>query len=270
MVTCNLIANADISKIKAMATPFQGSKLYMPTDGKLHPGVIMLHGSEGGSLAQYKIEAEFLASHGYVVLAFCWYNCSKNPISSPYSSLENIELRKTIDAIKWLKNTKEVNGSKIALAGWSRGAEQAVLLGTIKEAIDMVDSIAVHAPSDTVVGGFNWSALDQRCWICASFDLSCFNNSKDLNQWNWDNIHWNPSCGEYPKFFKNMNQETKESFNFSHFDIDVLRTSVSPSSFITFIISKRLFLELYNIIIIVPTKTKDICSSVKSKSPFLK
>ncbi len=54
-----------ISKIKELPTPFAGSILYTPNDGKPHPGVVVLHGSEGGSLPYNRLEAQFLAAHGW-------------------------------------------------------------------------------------------------------------------------------------------------------------------------------------------------------------
>lgn len=191
-------AASDI-RILELSTPFGRSKLYVPNDGQAHSGIVMLHGSEGGSLPYAALEAQFLASHGYAVLAFCWYNCGKNPITAPFDPLENVELRKTIEAIRWLKNSPHVQGGKMAVLGWSRGGEQAVLLGSIPDSIELIDAIAVHTPSDKVVSGFSWTGLDRRCWICTSLDLKCFNSSNDPGQWDWSNIRWNLFCGPRPK-----------------------------------------------------------------------
>lgn len=192
-------ASAKETALLQVSTPFKGSKLYVPNDGQTHKGVVMLHGSEGGSLPYAALEAQFLAANGYAVLALCWYNCAKNPITSPFEPLENVELRNTIDAIKWLKNSKYVQANKVALLGWSRGGEQAVLLGSIADSAQLVDAIAVHTPSDTVLSGFSWAAADRRCWICTSFDLACFNFSDDFAKWDWPNVKWNLSCGTFPK-----------------------------------------------------------------------
>lgn len=186
------------SLIQVKNTPFQGSLLYFPNDGKAHPGLIILHGSEGGSLPYYQTEAVYLAAHGYAVLAYCWYNCFKNPITDAFSSLENIELRNTIRAIEWLKNSPQVHGKKIALLGASRGGEQAIVLGANKEAAQLLDAIVVHTPSDTVVSGFNWGVLDKRCFICVASDLTCFNNSYDSNEWDFAHMRWHPACGNEP------------------------------------------------------------------------
>jgi dienelactone hydrolase len=195
--------NAAKSELKIIeaATPFAGSSFYYPNDGKEHPGILVLHGSEGGSLPNYKLQAQLLAAHGYAVLAFCWYNCEKNTITGPFEPLENVELRRTYNAFGWLKQTTQVNGKKTGIWGVSRGAEQALIMAWIMSVDNLLlpDAVAVHAPSDVVVMGFNWSSLDKRCYVCSTFDLACFNKSDDPGNWDWNNLHWNPSCGDMPK-----------------------------------------------------------------------
>jgi dienelactone hydrolase len=192
------LAHAEV-KVIEVASPFPSSMLYVPNDGKPHPGVIFLHGSEGGSLPYMNLEAQLLAAHGFATLAFCWYNCLKDPITMPIDTLENVELGNTIKALQWLKDSKYVGGRKVALAGWSRGAEQAVLLGSLPEAAALADAVAVHTPADTVINGFSWATYDQRCWICSGLDLACFKGSPDPEQWDYANMKWNPSCGAQPK-----------------------------------------------------------------------
>ncbi|MGE4132484.1 MAG: alpha/beta hydrolase family protein [Bdellovibrionales bacterium] len=194
-----VVSSSAIADVLMEATPFHGSKLYRPADPGPHPAVIVLHGSEGGSLPYYELEAQYLAANGFVALAFCWYNCGKSPITGRYSPLENVELEKTLDAIKWLKSHPSVNGQKVGVEGFSRGAEQALVLGGLNEAIAALDAIAAHAGSDTVVSGFTWAAQDKRCWICVNFDLACFRDTDQMKYWDWDRIKWNPSCGAYPK-----------------------------------------------------------------------
>ena len=192
------------SKILMQGTPFPNSVLYRPNDGNAHPGIVVLHGSEGGSLPYYNLEAQFLAAHGYSVLAFCWYNCNKDTIIGAFSPLENVELRNTIKALAWLKNSPAVGGKKVALVGFSRGAEQSVILGSIADAVKLVDAVAVHTPADVIVSGFNWGATDRRCWICSTPDVACFKDTFDLEKWDWDNMRWNPACGSYPDFPEKM------------------------------------------------------------------
>lgn len=192
-------ATAQTASTIEIPVGFRGSTLYVPNDGQAHAGIVMLHGSEGGSIPFNKLEAQYLASNGYAVLAYCWYNCGKNAITSPFEPLENIELRNLIHAIKWLKGSRFVSGKKIAVAGWSRGGELGLVMGSLTDSIKLVDAIAVHTPSDVIVSGFSWSGLDKRCWICTSMDLACFNSSENAYKWNWDQMLWNPACGNPPK-----------------------------------------------------------------------
>jgi dienelactone hydrolase len=188
-------------KVIQIDTPMKGSKLFVPNDGKTHPGILLLHGSEGGSLPYYWTDAQMLAGHGYAVLAFCWYNCGKNPITDAYEDLENVDLNKTYDAFVWLKHSAHVNKAKTGIVGVSRGAEQSLVLGwkMAERGGETPSAIAVHAPSDVVVTGFNWSGMDRRCWICTSFDAACFNGTADTSKWDWQNIRWNVACGSAPK-----------------------------------------------------------------------
>lgn len=189
------------SKILELTTPFAGSKLFVPSDGKAHPGVLILHGSEGGSLPYYQLEAQFLAAHGYAALAYCWYNCGKNPLTSAIDPLENVSLDATYGALTWLKESEHVRGKKVAISGTSRGAEEALLLGwlTTRDKLIAPDAIAVHAPSDVVVTGFTWAAMDKRCWVCDGFGLDCFQGSENPLAWDWAKTHWNKACGKAPK-----------------------------------------------------------------------
>jgi len=188
-------------KVVELASPFLGSKLYVPNDGKPHPGILVLHGSEGGSLPYYQLEAQLLAAHGYSVLAYCWYNCAKNPLKTANESLENVDLNKTYRAFTWLKASPYVGNLKTAIFGVSRGAEQALILGwkTKAEGLTVPDALVVHAPSDTVVMGFSVAAMDKRCWICTEPGLACFNGSDDPREWDANALRWNLACGTEPK-----------------------------------------------------------------------
>jgi len=188
-------------KVVELASPFLGSKLYVPNDGKAHPGILVLHGSEGGSLPYYQLDAQLLAAHGYSVLAYCWYNCAKNPLKAANESLENVDLNETYRAFTWLKASPHVANLKTGIFGVSRGAEQTLILGwkTKADGLTVPDALAVHAPSDTVVMGFSVAAMDKRCWICTEPGLACFKGSDDPREWDWTGLRWNLACGSEPK-----------------------------------------------------------------------
>jgi dienelactone hydrolase len=135
----------------------------------------MLHGSEGsedfpGSIGTF---AQTIAKEGFVVLELCWFGCKDTP-----AIIRDVPLDRTIAAAQWLKGTKEVSGKKIGLFGWSRGGEQAVLIGASVKQTDLFTAIAAHAPSDTIVCAFDPNdeyrdifdtdpATGQRVWAAA-------------------------------------------------------------------------------------------------------
>ncbi|MFO0740670.1 MAG: hypothetical protein U0270_32535 [Labilithrix sp.] len=124
-----------------------GSKIFKPA--KLPaPAIVMLHGSEGGSEGSIEGFAQEMSAEGFVVLTLCWFDCK-----GLSSTIERIPLETVVNAGRWLKGTKDVNG-KVGLFGWSRGAEMSLLVGS-KTNTDPYSVIAVHAPSDTVVAAFD-------------------------------------------------------------------------------------------------------------------
>lgn len=130
-----------------------GSKLFKPA--KLPaPAIVMLHGSEGGSEGSIEGFAKEMTSEGFLVLTLCWFDCK-----GLSSTIDRIPLEHVVNAGRWLKGTRDVNG-KVGLFGWSRGAELALIVGS-KTNREPFATIAVHAPSDTVVGGFDPSKQDR-------------------------------------------------------------------------------------------------------------
>ncbi|MES2854815.1 MAG: acyl-CoA thioester hydrolase/BAAT C-terminal domain-containing protein [Bdellovibrionota bacterium] len=167
-------------------TPFLDSYVFTPDDGKPHPGIFMVHGSAGGAVSDMWVQAMYLVSHGFTVMTFCWFDCGRDALFEPAKPLAEIELQKTIAAMKWFKESPHVNGKKIGLFGISRGAEHALILASYQDRIPFkIDAVAVHAPSDVVVGGFSNNWIDKRCWIC-----------KRASPCEEKPENWNPSCGD--------------------------------------------------------------------------
>lgn len=137
--------------------PFRGSRFFVPNDSLSHPGILILHGSEGGSQRFMWKDAEYFAARGYAVLAFCYFD----------KTLALRELEKTFEALAWLKNSPFVNGRKIAVYGFSRGAEQSLLIGELSATpgITVPDAILAHAPSDVVNHAWNWDWQDPKYWL---------------------------------------------------------------------------------------------------------
>ena len=101
---------------------FTGS-LFSPETQKKLPGVILMPGSDGGVPEDL---AQFIASHGYLVLALGIFGLESLP---PF--LENIHLEYFQKVMEWFGNISGLKKNSLILFGYSRGGELALLLGTI-------------------------------------------------------------------------------------------------------------------------------------------
>lgn len=131
--------------------PAQGL-LYRPPGSGPFPGVLLLHGSEGGWAGWNDQRATLLAAHGFAAYAFR-YSRSGNPWNA--GDLLEVPLEETAAALERLRALSLV-GPRVALYGLSRGAEQAALLTSLlaAEGAPLPDALAVHSPADVVVGAF--------------------------------------------------------------------------------------------------------------------
>jgi dienelactone hydrolase len=127
---------------------FPGSKIFMPSTTPA-PGIVMLHGSEGGSAVYIEQLAAQMAKEGFVVVTFCWFGCPGRP-----DKILRIPLESVIDVGQWLAGSPDVAGGKVGLFGWSRGAELSLLVTSLVDTAPF-RAVAVHAPSDTVVSAFD-------------------------------------------------------------------------------------------------------------------
>lgn len=119
--------------VRAIYTPFKGV-LFVPNDGKPHPGILLLHGSEGGLNSITKLEAQALAAQGYAAFAFCYAGCwtgAEADVYRPNHETIDVDLERTRDALTWLAKSEFVGGRKVGIYGVSRGAEQALLLASL-------------------------------------------------------------------------------------------------------------------------------------------
>lgn len=135
--------------------------LYVPNSQEIKGGVLVLHGSEGGGWGMHDLDAQMLAAHGFVALAFTWCGSASSPVEGAPTDVWDVDLDKTIDAFDWLKDRPELKGKRCAIYGVSRGAEQALILATLSAEhpeLPKPDAVATLVPSDTYVGGWSWSS----------------------------------------------------------------------------------------------------------------
>ena len=111
-----------LNRIKLDKDGLKGT-LYSPNTGNRYPGVILLGGSNGGSVGWL---AKAIAYHGFSVLDIPYFKYPGLP-----KKLVNIPIEYFEKAIRWIKNQKIVKPGKIGLVGGSRGGELALLLGSM-------------------------------------------------------------------------------------------------------------------------------------------
>ncbi|MFD2829508.1 acyl-CoA thioester hydrolase/BAAT C-terminal domain-containing protein [Corticicoccus populi] len=115
--------------------------LFEPKKGGEFPAVILLSGSDGGCKAE---SAAYLASHNFLVYALPYFNSENLP-----KNLENIPLEYFKEATEYLKNHERCDGN-VHLVGYSKGAELALLLGSV---YDDYKSIIAGAPGAYITSG---------------------------------------------------------------------------------------------------------------------
>lgn len=90
-----------------------------PGDGRKHPGVIVLGGSEGG--IGLPDTALLLASHGFSAFSLTYFGANGLP-----PTLQNIPVEYFARALEWMRARPETDPHFVAVFGASRGAEIAL------------------------------------------------------------------------------------------------------------------------------------------------
>jgi dienelactone hydrolase len=133
-------------------TPDLAGVFAAPPGGSRLPTIIHLHGSEGGSLAKARAEAEYYAAHGFASLAIAYFAWpyERGALTIP-SAHRNIDVGQLDRARAWLVGRPEADVSRIALVGNSKGAEFS-LVGAVT--YPWVRAAVACVPSDIVWEGY--------------------------------------------------------------------------------------------------------------------
>ena len=110
--------------------------LIVPDRAWAYPGVLRIGGGEGGISIT---DAETIAAKGYAVFALAYFGMEGLP-----ADLEEVPLEYFGKAIAWMKRSPDIDASRLAVVGISRGSTLALLLPTIYP--DFLAVIAI-APS---------------------------------------------------------------------------------------------------------------------------
>jgi hypothetical protein len=120
---------------------------YLPTTHvEPLPVIISLSGSDG-QLDYARALSRRFVDHGYAVLALAYWREPGLP-----STLQEIPLEYFDTAITWLQSRVEIDGERIGILGWSKGAEAALLVASQNAAIN---AVVVSSPTSVV-----WSGID--------------------------------------------------------------------------------------------------------------
>lgn len=117
-----------VTKTEVTADGLVG-EMYTPATPGPHPAIVVIGGSEGGLYPQVN-EAALFASHGYVALGLAYFqgfSGSDPRLASLPKMLANIPLEYFVKAADWLKQQPGVEPDHVAIMGWSKGAEAALI-----------------------------------------------------------------------------------------------------------------------------------------------
>ena len=138
---------------------YRPSDSYRPSDGRKHRGVILLGGSEGGFPTP---EGAMLASRGFVTLALAYFGTNGLP-----SAMQRIPIEYFGQAIHAMRSLPGLEGAGITIIGSSRGAEAALMVGSVYPEINAVVGVSSShvrwegATANALPGGPAWTYRDQ-------------------------------------------------------------------------------------------------------------
>ena len=112
------------------------------------PGILLIGGSEGGLGSDMTRLARALQADGFSVLHQSYWRAPGQP-----ERLEGIRLETFQRGLAWLRARPEVDPSRLAMMGWSRGSEATQLLAARDGSIK---AVVLGMPGSAVWPGFTW------------------------------------------------------------------------------------------------------------------
>jgi dienelactone hydrolase len=129
-------------RAEEIRAPGVTARLYRPAAPGPVPVVLVLSGSEGGF---DDLHAAALASHGFAALAVAYFRAPGLP-----EELFGIPVERVADAVRWVRERGDLDASRIALLGASKGAELALLAAA---RLPEIRATVAYAPTDAVQQG---------------------------------------------------------------------------------------------------------------------
>ena len=121
------------------------------------------------------------------MLAYCYFDCGRAPQALP-ATLKNVEVSKVLDAVAWLRQQSFSDG-KVALFGFSMGAELALIVGTLEGGGREPNALIAHSPGEFFDPPFNPNWVKPSCWTCIG---QCSTKAPQRPD---PNFAWHPQCG---------------------------------------------------------------------------
>lgn len=141
---------------------------YYPATGTgPHPAVLLLGGSEGGLGGATHQMALLLQREGFTVFQLAYFGA---PGQS--DALERIPLELFDEGLDWLKAQPDVDPSRIAVMGASKGAEAALVVATRRPDLS---AVVAGMPSSVTWNGVNWASggqSDHASWTTGGKELA--------------------------------------------------------------------------------------------------
>jgi uncharacterized protein len=125
---------------------------FAPAKRGRHPAILLLGGSEGGLSETRNVYARGLAAQGYAVLYPGYYKTREDNRSFDMVPLETFDR-----ALAWMAAHPEIDASRMAIVGHSKGAEAALIVASRHPEIR---AVVAAMPSDVVWQGFDFNTTD--------------------------------------------------------------------------------------------------------------
>ena len=149
-LTLQLTDGKDRVEVQVVSEEQVNGVFARPTSGsKRIPAIVLLHGSNGGSVEAARADAIRFAQLGYAAFAlnyFSWAGLGSLP-----RALVNIPVENITAARDWLSNQPNVETDRVAVWGVSKGAEYALVSAAN---LKWIDRVVACAPSSVVWSGF--------------------------------------------------------------------------------------------------------------------
>ncbi len=135
------------------------ANFYPATGPGPHAAILLIGGSEGGLSSAARAQALLLQDAGFSVLQLAYHNAPGRP-----PKIKNVPLETFYAGLDWLKQQPNVDGDRLGIVGYSKGAEAGLLVATRYRG---VDAAVLAMPSNVV-----WDGMSGENYLLGSFSSS--------------------------------------------------------------------------------------------------